>query len=70
MTDRRIGVVLITHDRREDALAGVGRLLALDAVGGAGRVRAERRPVPATVEARLSASDGPQRTSRTRRYAG
>lgn len=45
-------------------------LAALDAVRGAGWVLAERRPVPAAVEARLSALDGPQRTSRARRYVG
>jgi GT2 family glycosyltransferase len=45
-------------------------LAAWDAARGAGWVLAERRRVPAAVEARLSALDGPQRTSRARRYVG
>jgi GT2 family glycosyltransferase len=45
-------------------------LAAYDAVRGAGWVIAERRRVPAAVEARLSALDGPQRMSSARRYIG
>jgi GT2 family glycosyltransferase len=41
-----------------------------DAVRGAPWVLAERRRVPATVEARLASLDGPQRRSTARRYVG
>ena len=45
-------------------------LAALDALRGAPWVLAERRRVPASVEARLSALDGPQRMSTARKYVG
>jgi N-acetylglucosaminyl-diphospho-decaprenol L-rhamnosyltransferase len=78
MTDRRIGVVMITHDRRDEALASVGRLLDLperprvvvvDDGSRDGTAEALLGAYPAA-EARLSALDGPQRTSWARRYVG
>jgi hypothetical protein len=61
MRDGRVELVMIMQNRREEALPAVGRLPELP----------ERpRVVVDSGSARLSALDGPQRTSTARRYAG
>lgn len=68
--DPRVGVVMIQGSLRRAPRGRTSALAALDALRGAPWVLDERRRVPATVEARLSASDRPQRTSTARRYLG